>query len=131
MTEKTVPATRKETFPAEHEGTREDERYLVPPVDIYETEEALELVADLPGVSKKELDVRVENDVLTIRTKAGKSPLEELAYQEFGLRNFFRQFELSEAVNQDKIKASLKHGVLNLTLPKAEKAKPKRIEVKC
>ena len=131
MTEKTVPATRKETSPTEHEHTRADERYLVPPVDIYETEEALELVADLPGVSKKELDVRVENDVLTIRTKAEKSPPEELAYQEFGLRNFFRQFELSEAVNQDKIKASLKHGVLNLTLPKAEKAKPKRIEVKC
>jgi HSP20 family protein len=128
MAEKTVPtmsgkqATGKET-------TRDQERYIQPPVDIYETPDGLTLLADLPGVAPGELDVRLEDSILTIRAKAKHAVTGEPIYHEFELVNFFRQFELSDRVDQGKITARLNHGVLTLELPKAEKAKPRQITV--
>jgi len=130
MTEKTVPAVSEAKDLKPREETREEERYLVPPVDIYENDEALILVADLPGVKKEEVDVQVKNDVLTLQARSKYVPKEDYLFQEFGLRNYFRQFQLSEAVDRNRIQATLKHGVLNLVLPKAEKAKPRRIDIK-
>jgi HSP20 family molecular chaperone IbpA len=112
------------------ETTHSRERTLTPPVDIYETPDGLVVLADLPGVSKEGLDVRVENDILTIRGTSSDGLPGEPIYREFELANYFRQFELSEKVDQNKITAELKHGVLTLKLPKAEEAKPKKIEVK-
>jgi HSP20 family molecular chaperone IbpA len=77
------------------------------------------------------LDVRVENGLLTIQSRSGSASISGTPiYREYELVNFFRQFELSDKVDQQKISADLNHGVLTLTLPRAEEAKPKKIEVK-
>ena len=125
MAESTVPAKRNGQVPA----TREESRYLVPPVDIFETDAALVVVADLPGVSKDEIEVRVEDDLLTIDGKTQDWSKGESITSEFELRSFFRQFHLGEIVDQEKIEADLKHGVLTIQLPKVEKAQPKHIAV--
>ncbi len=130
MVEKTVPVPSGPQKRAEREVTRARERHVPPPVDIYETPEGLVLSADLPGVSKENLEVRVEDDVLTIQAKAGHAAPGEVIYREYELSGFFRQFELGEDIDRDKVRAELKHGVLTLQLPKAEKAQPKQIEVK-
>lgn len=129
MAEKTV-ATADVRKPATTESTRNQERYITPPVDIYETRDGLVVLADLPGVSKEALDVRVDNNVLTIRGRADHTHPTDETYREYELVNFFRQFELSDKVDQQRITADLKHGVLTLTLPKAEEAKPRQIEVR-
>ena len=130
MAEKTVAANPQEKSPASREETRSQEQYITPPVDIYETAEGLVVTADLPGVAKEALDVRVENHLLTIRGKTAHIGSGDPVYREYGLVNFFRQFELNERVDTSKISADLKHGVLTLTLPKAEEAKPRKIEVR-
>ena len=130
MPEKTVPARAQDKVPLSSEETRSQERYITPPVDIYETADGLVVKADLPGVDKEGLDVRVENNLLTMRGKAAHTAPGDPVYREYGLVNFFRQFELNERVDQSKISAELKHGVLTLNLPKAEEAKPKKIKVK-
>jgi HSP20 family molecular chaperone IbpA len=130
MAERTVAANPQEKSPAGREETRSQEQYITPPVDIYETAEGLVVTADLPGVAKEALDVRVENHLLTIRGKTAHIASGEPVYREYGLVNFFRQFELNERVDTSKISADLKHGVLTLTLPKAEEAKPRKIEVR-
>jgi len=130
MAERTVAARTQEKTPSSREDTRSQERYITPPVDIYETPNGLVVTADLPGVAKEGLDVRVENHLLTIRGKAAHAAPGDPVYREYGLVNFFRQFELNEKVDQSKISAELKHGVLTLNLPKAEEAKPRKIEVK-
>jgi HSP20 family molecular chaperone IbpA len=129
MAEQTV-ATAKRQEPPTKEATHSRERTITPPVDIYETEAELVVLADLPGVSKEGLAVRVEDDILTIRGATGNGLPGSPIYREFELANYFRQFELSEKVDQSRITAELKHGVLTLTLPKAEEAKPKKIEIK-
>lgn len=130
MAEKTVAAQGAETPQSSREETRSQERYVTPPVDIFETVDGLVVKADLPGVAKEGLDVRVENSLLTIRGKAAHVAPGEPVYREFELLNFYRQFELNERVDQHKISAELKHGVLTLHLPKAEEAKPRKIEVR-
>jgi HSP20 family protein len=130
MAERTIASRGQESAPASREGTRSREQYIVPPVDIYETSDGLVVKADLPGVDKNGLDVRVENSLLTIRGKAAHVAPGDSVYREYELVNFFRQFELNERVDQSKISADLKHGVLTLNLPKAEEAKPRQIEVK-
>ncbi|HSK31091.1 MAG TPA: Hsp20/alpha crystallin family protein [Candidatus Limnocylindria bacterium] len=130
MAERTVAADSRETNSPNREGTRSQERYVTPPVDIYENGEGLVVKADLPGVAKEGLDVRVENNLLTIRGKSAHVAPGEPIYREYELVNFFRQFELNERVDQSKISADLKHGVLTLLLPKAEEAKPRKIDVR-
>ena len=125
MKEMTVPEKREDKLP----DTREETRTLVPSVDIFEIPEGLAVVADLPGVDKGEVDVHVENGVLTISGKAKDHTRGDPLYCEFHLVNYFRQFQLSEQVDQEKIRAELKAGVLSVHLPKAEKAKPKKIGV--
>lgn len=130
MPEKTVPqqySSEKEVRGKEE--TRSQERYVTPPVDIYETAQGLVVKADLPGVAKEDLDLRVENSQLTIRGRANHAVRGEPLYREYELVHFFRQFELTDSVDQEKISADLKNGVLTLSLPKAEEAKPRRIEV--
>lgn len=116
---------QRQTAPA-----REESRTLVPPCDIYETAEGLTVLVDLPGVEKEAVEVHVEDDVLSIKGAVKAAMPDKPAYSEYRLVNFFRQFELTERVAQDKIRAEMKHGVLTLHLPKAEKAKPKTVRVR-
>ena len=129
MAEKTVAMPDHQEVETQPEGTRTRERYVTPPVDIYEVPEGLVVTADLPGVMHEHLDVRVDQNVLTIRAQADYTSAAEPTYREYQLVNYFRQFELSDKVDQNKISADLKHGVLTLMLPKAEEAKPRQIAV--
>lgn len=129
MAEKTVPSLLSETSPARREETRAQERYITPPVDIFETKGILTVVADLPGVEQKGLDVRVAGGMLTLQGKTSHIAPGAAIEREYELLHFYRQFELPEEVDADKIAAELKHGVLTLQLPKKEKAKPRKIEV--
>lgn len=130
MAEKTVamPETQEERA-VQPEGTRTRERYVAPPVDIYEVADGLVVTADVPGVMRDQLEVRVDNHVLTIRGQVATSTMADSAYREYELVNYFRQFELSDQVDEGKITADLKHGVLTLSLPKMEEAKPRKIAV--
>jgi HSP20 family protein len=128
MAEKTV-ATPEVQKPHMTESTRHQERYVAPPVDIYETRDGLVVLADVPGVAQEALEVRVDHNMLTIRGHARHVVPGEATYREYELVNLFRQFELSKKVDQGRITADLKCGVLTLHLPKAEEAKPRQIEV--
>jgi HSP20 family molecular chaperone IbpA len=107
-------------------------KVFVPPVDIYETDNDIFVEADMPGTEEKSIDITLEKDVLCIKAKVDLSEPQEmnLNYSEYETGDFQRSFTLSDAVDQDKIEASYKNGVLKLRLPKAEPAKPKKIEVK-
>ena len=129
MAESTV-ATSEVQQPATMERTRHHEHSIAPPVDIYETSEGLVVVADVPGVAHEGLEVRVDNNVLTIRGQAHPAGAGEVTYREYELVNFFRQFELSDKVDQTRISAQLKSGVLTFQLPKAPQAKPRPIAVR-
>lgn len=103
-----------------------------PAVDVYETENELVIKADLPDVSEKDLDVRVENNILTIH---GERKFEQRVKEENYLRmersygSFSRSFSLPNSVNTEAIKAEYKDGVLNITLPKRAESKPKQVKV--
>jgi HSP20 family molecular chaperone IbpA len=129
MVEKTVAMPETQETTVQPEGTRTRERYVAPPVDIYELPEGLVVMADVPGVTKEHLDVRVDNNILTIRGQVTHTAPADAVYREYELVNYFRQFELSDKVDQSRITADLKHGVLTLNLPKAEEAKPRQIPV--
>lgn len=128
MAETTVTTTAGKEVAATP-GTREESRFLTPPVDIYETPDGLIVVADLPGVEKENLQIRIENGILTIKAHPADGLPGSAIYNEFSLLDYFRQFELPAEVDQEKIAANLKNGVLTLHLPKAEAAKPRQISV--
>ena len=102
-----------------------------PPIDIYETEEGLVLLADLPGVSVDTLELQVQNNKLTLfgRVKLPVGEDAELRHGEYHEGDYLRSFILSEEVDYDRIKATLNNGVLKVVLPKAQKAEPRRIQV--
>jgi HSP20 family protein len=106
-------------------------RTFVPTADIYEDRDSLKVILEMRGVEKGNVDVRVEEGVLFVEGRLdlakyrGLQPL----YTEYNIGNYSRSFRLSNAIDQDKIGAELKDGVLSLTLPKAEKAKPRTIQV--
>jgi HSP20 family protein len=106
-------------------------RYFVPPTDIYETGEALMLVMEVPGVDRKDVEIKLEDDQLVIEARIDRTKYDgmEPLYTEYNVGHFSRAFTLSEQIDQQKIAAGLQDGVLTLTLPKAEKAKPRRIEI--
>jgi HSP20 family molecular chaperone IbpA len=104
---------------------------FTPAVDIFENEKELTIIADMPGVKPKDLEIDLRKDTLSIigDVEAPESPGETDIVREFRTGRYLRQFTLSEIVDQEKIEASLKDGVLRLKLPKVEKAVPKKITV--
>ena len=106
-------------------------RDFLPVTDIFETDQALTVVLEMPGVSKESVEVGVENDVLTIAGRIDSSKYEGLQplYTEYNIGNYSRSFQISSKIEQEGIKAELKDGVMTLVLPKAEKAMPRRISV--
>jgi HSP20 family molecular chaperone IbpA len=103
-----------------------------PLIDIHEGLEGLVLEADLPGVSEGQLSIQLEDNVLSLHAKVGSGVPEgaRLLHEEYRPGDFYRSFILSDEVERSKISAELRNGVLKLSLPKAERAKTRRIEIK-
>ena len=106
-------------------------RYFVPTTDIFETEDALTVVMEVPGVNNEAVDISVENQVLKIEAKIDPSKYDgmEPLYTEYNVGHFARSFTLSNKIDQQQISATLEDGVLTLTLKKAEEAVPRKISV--
>lgn len=106
-------------------------RSFVPLTDIFEDDHALTVVMEMPGIQRDNVDVRIENNVLTLEARLDYSKYQGLKpiYTEYNVGNYVRSFELSGEINQDAIRAELANGVMTLTLPKAESAKPRRIPI--
>ena len=106
-------------------------RYYVPTTDIFETEEALTVVMEIPGVGKESVDVNIENDVLRVEARIDQSKYEGLEplYAEYNVGHFTRSFTLSNKIDQQQISAQLDDGVLILTLKKTKEALPRRIAI--
>jgi HSP20 family molecular chaperone IbpA len=126
--ESTLARDGRETSETEH--TRSGE-FFRPNVDIFEKPEELVLVADMPGVKSDTIDVDFEDGTLTIFGKVPSRHDEvDFVSQEYGVGNFYREFRVSEQVDASRINADYRDGVLTLHLPKAEAAKPRKIEVR-
>jgi HSP20 family protein len=106
-------------------------RIFLPTTDIYETQDALFVILEMPGVEKKDVDVRVEDGVLNVEGRLDFSKYENLqpVYTEYNIGHYSRSFRLSKKIDQNNIRAELKDGVLSLTLAKIEEAKPRAIQV--
>jgi HSP20 family molecular chaperone IbpA len=130
MSEQELQAQHKREVEKKQESTM-PVRDFVPATDIFETEQALTVVLEMPGVSKESVEVGVENDVLLITGRIDSSKYEGLQplYTEYNIGNYSRSFQISSKIEQEGIKAELKDGVMTLVLPKAEKAMPRRISV--
>jgi HSP20 family protein len=127
--------TQQELNVREKQETRDEMtragRTYVPQVDIYETKDGLWLWADMPGVDEQSLNVHLDNGVLTIEGQVDVQQYENVTplYTEYNVGNYVRRFTLSNDVDSDRIVARMQHGVLALEIPKAERAKPRRIAV--
>ncbi len=130
MTDQELQIAEKKPVPAEKgEFTREGV-YFTPAVDIYETAKDLIMLVDMPGVDNEHVDIDLKNDVLSLVGRveaAGEKGRELLA--EYRTGNYFRSFRITDVIDQSKISASMADGVLKLTLPKAEKAVPRKIAI--
>ena len=115
---------------AQGEQTRPGVVYT-PDVDIFESDHEITLLADMPGVTTENLNIDLRDDVLTLtgETESGENNSEEPIIIEYGIGKYHRQFTLSQVIDQAKITAELKDGVLRLTLPKVEKAAPRKIAI--
>lgn len=125
-----VPETAGITEPQDDQSKAQ--RFVfTPPIDIFETSEGLVLEADLPGVSLKTLELQIQDNKLTLfgRVEPYLPPDAVAIHQEYQVGDFLRSFILSDEVDYDSITAKLNNGVLRVTLPKAAKAKPRKIQV--
>lgn len=129
-TKQELQVQQKRELDKKEEGTVPVRAFL-PTADIYETHDALKVVLEMPGVEKENVDVRVEGDVLNVEGRLDLSKYQGLQplYTEYNIGHYSRSFRLSSKINQDKIGAELKEGILSLTLPKVEEAKPRTIQV--
>lgn len=121
---------RQDAIPTHREETRSVGRILTPAVDIFESEDSLTLVADMPGIEKDGLEINLEKGVLTINGEMKMESRGKAIVREFIPANYYRQFKLSEYIDAEKTSAELNKGVLTLKIPKAESAKPKKIEIR-
>lgn len=125
MTTETKLTKREETLPEETHV----ERRVTPSVDIYENQDEILLLADMPGVGKDDLDVRLDKNVLVLEGRKTFEDLEGLLNDELTPCTYSRSFSIPSTVDGDKISASLEHGVLAVRLPKRESVKPRQIQV--
>jgi HSP20 family protein len=106
-------------------------RVFVPVTDIFETPEALTVVLEMPGVDRDSIEATVENDVVTIQGRIDFTNYEGMQpiYTEYNVGHYARSFEVSNKIDQSKISALMKDGVVTIVLPKAEQTKPRKIQV--
>jgi HSP20 family molecular chaperone IbpA len=107
-------------------------RFYMPPTDIYETEDALTVLMEMPGVERDDVAVKLENGVLSVEGHIDSSKYQDMqpVYTEYNIGHFARSFTLSEQIDQGEITAELDSGVLKLTMKKAKEALARRIEVR-
>lgn len=108
---------------------REERNTFLPATDIWETPEEITLRMDMPGVSKDNLEIKVEGDTLTVHGGVSQDQPGNALYAEQRVGDFHREFSLSDDIDRDKINAALNAGVLTLTVAKAEKVKPRKIQI--
>lgn len=130
MDTKELQAREKQEVAAPAEHTKPG-LVFTPAVDIFETETRITLLADMPGVTADHLSIDLRDDALTLtgEIEPFEGPDEQDILIEYEVGKYFRQFTLSEVIDQEKIEANLDDGVLRLTLPKVEKAKPRKITI--
>lgn len=106
-------------------------RAYVPATDIFETDDALTLLLEVPGVSKANVEVQIEHDVLRVEAKIDYASYKEIEpiYTEYNIGHYARTFTLPNKIDRDAITAQVESGVLTLTLPKVKEAQPRRIAV--
>ena len=106
-------------------------RYFIPAADIFETDEALTLLLEMPGVDRNNVDVQIENDVLRVEGKIDFTAYKDIepVYTEYNIGHYARSFTLSNKIDRDGITARVEDGVLTPTLPKAKETLPRRIAV--
>ena len=128
---KEMEIQEQELIQEETERTREC-RCFVPRTDIYEVEDAIILALDMPGINQNAIEITLEKNILNVKGYAQMDDPDDyaLTFAEYEAGDYERSFRVSDAVDQAKIDALYKDGVLRLTLPKAEQAKPKKIAVK-
>ncbi|MGB7590952.1 MAG: Hsp20/alpha crystallin family protein [Terriglobia bacterium] len=122
----------KEAFSPMSGETEVSTRSWAPPVDIYETEDAIVLKAELPGIDPKDVEVRVEDNTLYLKGERNyEKDVNEQNYHriERSYGSFARSFSLPNSISAEKVKAEYKDGLLTLTMPKREEAKPKTIKI--
>ena len=122
----------KEAFSPMSGETEVSTRSWAPPVDIYETEDAIVLKAELPGIDPQDVEVRVEDNTLYLKGERNfEKEVKEQNYHriERSYGSFARSFSLPNSISADKVKAEYKDGLLTLTMPKREEAKPKTIKI--
>ena len=130
-----APRTSHEVSTSEREGGQpsraQSSATVMPPVDIFEDESGFTVIADMPGVSKDQLNVKITGDSLLIEGTASVPDIGsmELIYGEVQIPQYRRSFTLSRELDPSKIEAKLANGVLRLRIPKGEEAKPRRIDV--
>jgi HSP20 family molecular chaperone IbpA len=134
MTEeaKAMEVQEQERVPEERTERIRDKACYLPQSDIFETEENYYLVLDMPGVEENSIDITLEKNTLTINgyTDVERPEGYSLARAEYNIGDYERSFRLTDQIDRDKIEASYENGVLRLSLPKAEEAKARKIEVK-
>jgi HSP20 family protein len=122
---------KKRELETKEEGTIPARTFL-PTADIFEAEDALHVVLEMPGVEKDNINLSVREGVLNIEGRLDFAKYKDLQplYTEYNVGNYSRSFRLSTSIDQNKIGAELKDGVLSLTLPKLEEAKPRTIQIR-
>ncbi len=127
----TTDLTTREKQPVPGKEQTRPGRFFQPEVDICEYDHEMRLWVDMPGVRDQDVNVMLEGGVLTIEGQVAPALYEKLSpiYTEYNVGNYLRQFTLNESIEESGITASMRNGVLELKLPKAEKARPRRIEV--
>lgn len=124
--------TKQETETPNGAERISNRRVYLPPVDILETEDAVMVVADVPGVDENSVEITIEKNVLSLKGKVDITPPDgySLAYSEYGVGDFERVFTISNEVDRERVEATVKNGVLRLKLPKAKQALTKKVSVK-
>jgi HSP20 family protein len=130
MSPSELEARPKQKVERREETTRPG-AYFQPAVDIFETRDELVVVADMPGVPPDGIDIHLDGDQLSIEGRVRQEDYEGLKplYVEYGVGGYYRRFTLGELIDRDNIKAQMKNGVLALRLPKAERARARKIAV--
>lgn len=129
--EKAMQVAEQEEITSEDLERTRERQCFVPRTDIYETDDEIVVIADIPGVDQDSIDITLENNILTIEAYTFHDPYSglDLVYSEYTPGDFQRSFRISSEIDGDKIEASVNHGGLRMRLPKKDIAKTKKIKV--